>query len=553
VTLGPFVVAGTLFAAIVSLFLTQKLAAYRDKPGATWLAVTVGSQTALCTAYGVALLVFDQTLRLALEVVVWVGLSGLPLSFLTFALAYSGRSHVVQSRAYRAQFLLPVGSIVLAATNPLHHLVWTGFSLDPVLGLATVSYTLTPVGSTLFVLGLLTSGLGAVVLLETAVSYSLYRAEAVAIAVSAVPPLFAALLWFLNVGPYPQLNLMPLFFVPHVAADAYAVFGTDIFEYNPTTRRVIDATAIDHLDSPLVVVNENRRVVNLNAAASEIFGVSEQEALKTDLDDLVGTPVDLAATDATVTVRADGETRHFAVSPAEQTDRDGTRLGHNVIFQDITAQRRREQRLDVLNRVLRHNLRNDLNVVVGNVQLVREDPALSTDGGCDDRLATAERCAMELLALAEDARTIDRVVDRADTTRETISLRAVIEEAVADAEFERRGGDVAVDVPDGVTVETDPELFCTMVMRLVATVADHTDAGLTVRLDDRDGSDGLALELHAASPLPEHEVAAIRAGSETPLEHASGLDLWVVQWGVDVLGYELTFGDDPVATLRLVE
>lgn len=544
------VVGGGLFAAVVSLLLAWRLTAYRDKPGATWLAVTLASQSLFCAASAVSLLVFDETLRLALEMIAWVGLASLPAVFLRFSLAYSGRVRSDKSWLSWARFSLPLLAVCLTLTNPWYHLMWTGFRLSPVGGLATVRYSLTTVGSSLFVLGLLVSTAGAIVLLETAASYSLYRAEATAIAVSAVPPVFAGTLWFLKIGPYPELNLMPLFFIPHVAADAYAILATDIFEYNPRTRRIIDATAIDHLESPLVVVNANRRVVNLNAAATDIFGVSRETALKAELDELAGNPVDLHTTDATVAVTVAGVARHFAVSPATQTDSDGTLLGHSVIFQDITAQRRREQRLDVLNRVLRHNLRNDLNVILGNVRLARDNPTVSTDGGVDTSLATAERNAQDLMTLAEDARAIDRVVDRASTAREAVSIRTLVDDVV-DEEGDGRITDI--DVPASHSVETNPTLLTAMLARLVSAAVEYTDCPLSIRLV-LDDSGAFVFGLFGDDSFPEHEVAALTDGGESPLKHASGLDLWVAQWGADVLNYELRFnGEGTLVTLHFTE
>lgn len=36
--------------------------------------------------------------------------------------------------------------------------------------------------------------------------------------------------------------------------------------------------------------------------------------------------------------------------------------------------------------------------------------------------------------------------------------------------------------------------------------------------------------------IPEHELAVLRSGGETALEHGSGLGLWAVYWGATLLG-----------------
>ena len=54
------------------------------------------------------------------------------------------------------------------------------------------------------------------------------------------------------------------------------------------------------------------------------------------------------------------------------------------------------------------------------------------------------------------------------------------------------------------------------------------------------------------STIPEAELRAVEDGTETQLEHASGLRLWLVVWGTRQLGGSVTFdGDDSIVTLRV--
>ena len=51
--------------------------------------------------------------------------------------------------------------------------------------------------------------------------------------------------------------------------------------------------------------------------------------------------------------------------------------------------------------------------------------------------------------------------------------------------------------------------------------------------------------------VPDHELAVIRDGDESALEHGSGLGLWIVQWGVTATGGEIAFdtSDGTTATV----
>ncbi|ELZ27084.1 signal transduction histidine kinase regulating citrate/malate metabolism [Halogeometricum pallidum JCM 14848] len=551
-------IAGAFLAAVGSAGLGWKLLTYRGSPGAKWFAATLGSQAVFCATVGVSYLVFDPALRELLETIAWTALAVQVVAFLAFTLSYSGRGHLVRTPWFRALFAFPFVISVVLATNRTHGLFWTNFRVESVLGLSSATYSAAPGGVAFVGLGLFLVGVAAVVLLDTAASYSLYRAESLAIVFSTIPPGLAEVMWLAEVGPYPYLNLMPLAFIPHVLADGYAVFATDIFEYNPTTRRVVDETAIDYLESPVVVVNPKGRVVDLNPAAADAFGTSKRAALKTGLDEVVGSDIDLAAADQTITARVDGVPRDFAVSPSEHVDPSGIPVGYSVLFQDVTVQRRREQRLDVFNRVLRHNIRNDLNVVLGNLELAREETELPTDGGRDRRLAAASRSAEKLLRLAEDARAVDRVVDRADVERASVRLRDVVSDAVATAGVEHAA---AVEVNPDAVVETDARLLTTTAARLLSAIEEYVGGDVVIRLIDGveaksesgAGTDASfrRLEFRGSGPLPSHEVEAVEAGTETALTHASSLDLWVVRWGAELVGCELDFDGDATAALRL--
>jgi len=48
--------------------------------------------------------------------------------------------------------------------------------------------------------------------------------------------------------------------------------------------------------------------------------------------------------------------------------------------------------------------------------------------------------------------------------------------------------------------------------------------------------------------VPDHELAVIDEGAESALEHGSGLGLWLVDWGANTLGGDVTFDVDESGT-----
>jgi signal transduction histidine kinase len=556
---------GSLAAGVGTLALARFVARYRSQPGATWFLGVLAAQALWCFAYGVGLLIVDPALRVAFEAVVWIGIVWTGLTFLGFALAYTGRSDVVDSPAFGAVTAFGVVTSLLVVTNPLHGLFWTELRPAPVFGVATVTYTLQPLAYLTLGVATLAVVAGVVLLVDTFLNYGpLYRRETAAVAVSALPPGLALLVWAGGVGPVPQLNLAPIMFVPHVALDAYAFGRAELFERNPTTVRAAERTAIDDLADPIVIADREGRIVRLNAAAREAFVDGESSpsgdgapALDRPVEALLGVDPFDDDTDLFES-RTAGERRTYAVSVSPLVDPSETHVGWTVVCADVTAQERRRQQLEVFNRVLRHNLRNDAGVVHGYADFL-------VDRLDDDelrRMADAiERRSAALESLGEKARTVETLLD--GEPRSTLSVGSLVERVVADARNSSPDADIHLDVRTDGTASVRERTLEAAVENLLENALRHHDgdgverpdggawARVTVTVDD-----ALVVTVADDGPgIPEAELDAIEAGEETDLQHGSGLGLWVVHWAVTMLGGDVAYADrEPrgtVATLRV--
>ncbi|WP_436925380.1 histidine kinase N-terminal 7TM domain-containing protein [Halosimplex amylolyticum] len=529
----PWPAAASLLAAGGTVLLVRYLWRYRDKPGADWFLASLGCQTLWSVAYGVALLTFAEPVRWALEVVSWAAMAGTGVYFLAFALAYTGRGRLVE-RWWRGFLATPLVIGLIGATNPLHGLAWSDFTVVPVAGMAGATYDVRLWAVVAATVGVSLITVGSLVLFDTVVSYGpLYRREAVAVGLSTIPPVVAVLGWLYGAGPIPEVNLATAAFLPHVALDAYAFVGSDMFEFHPATRRAGERAAIDDLGAPVVIVDEQRRIVTLNGAAETVFDVTKAAALTRPLDDLLGEgSVDPTGGDDVVMVRDGGRQRVFAVTATSLSDAGGTHVGYTVVFQDVTDERRREQRLDVLNRVLRHNLRNDMTVVRGFTEAAAERV---DDEEARSMLDRATSKATELTALGAKARTVERVID-SDPRSERVDIADLLATVRDEHADERGDGTVTVDAAD-LAVTTDPAVLQVVVGALLENALEHAGEAPTVELsaERRDGEVAVVVADDGLG-VPDHELAVLSAGAESALEHGSGLGLWVADWGATALG-----------------
>jgi len=76
---------------------------------------------------------------------------------------------------------------------------------------------------------------------------------------------------------------------------------------------------------------------------------------------------------------------------------------------------------------------------------------------------------------------------------------------------------------------------------------------LTTETVVRDGEPAVEIVITDNGPgIPKHERKAIESGEETPLQHGTGLGLWLVYWAMSLLGGDIHIDDaDPGTRIAL--
>jgi len=541
----PWVALGSFASAVGSLYLLAQLRDHWEKPGAKWFVATIGTITVWATVYGTALLVAEPSVRLTLEAITWACLSWLGYVFVGFALGYTGRRATLESGAFRATALVPAAVTVLALANGQAGFLWTETVVTTTAAGTVVGYAIAPLGYLSIFAAMLFVTFGTMLVFDTVLSYGpLYRREAIAVGLSPIPPGLAVLAWALDIGP--AVNLTTLAFLPHLALDAYAFVRSDMFEFHPATRRAGERAAIDDIATPVAIVDVAGRIVNCNPAAEAMLGVAKRSVLTEPLDERIeGDAFVPGEDDDRFGVETDGRRREYKLQQTELTDGSGSQLGYTAVFQDITDEIRRERRLAVLNRFLRHNVRNESVVIQARAELLGE----TLDGEESDHAATIERAVDRLVASGDKARTLAEA-GTDDTDLEPVALRELVADIV-DRLADEYEGSVTVDVPADCAVESQPVLLGVIVENLVENALQHVpEANVTVRAVV-DG-DAVALSVTDDGPgIPDHELEVLEQGQETALSHGSGMGLWLVNWAATTLSADLGFETDGGTTVTV--
>jgi PAS domain S-box-containing protein len=255
--------------------------------------------------------------------------------------------------------------------------------------------------------------------------------------------------------------------------------------------------------------------------------------------------------------RRDGALVDVTVWSAPITDAvDDSVSGHMVALADVTDRRQREQQLAVLERVLRHDIRNTVNVIEGNGAVLTEqlDGELGTAAG---RIVDRAR---QLGRLSEKAREVTDVL-RSSSADRTVDAVSVLDRERRQLEAEHPDCQFVTDSPEVAPVAGD-ERLAIAVREVLENAVEHgyhqTPAGIDpeVRVRITVETDHVVLTVADTGPgIPERERRPLSDGTETALQHGSGIGLWAVFWLVRSLGGEVTVTDrEPqgaVVTMRL--
>jgi signal transduction histidine kinase len=225
------------------------------------------------------------------------------------------------------------------------------------------------------------------------------------------------------------------------------------------------------------------------------------------------------------------------------------------IYTDITERAERDQYLQVVNRILRHNLRNDLSIVIGFADAIVED---AHDERTADRAATIAETAKTLSEMAETANDMARIVgQRSSSADYEIDLADTVAEVRAEASETYPETEIVADIPPDCPVRADSKL--TQVFReLIDNAVEYGDAeSPRVRFELRDDSaeNFVTLAVSDNGPgIPAADRERILGEREiTQLDHAQGIGLWLVKWLVESYGGVLSFDVDEGGTTVLLE
>lgn len=237
--------------------------------------------------------------------------------------------------------------------------------------------------------------------------------------------------------------------------------------------------------------------------------------------------------------RANGQKFWNRITVAPIRDENGDVIRFVGFQTDITDRKIRERRLEVMSRVLNHNLRNKMNLIEGYTDLLRRDldeeqrrKSLDVIGETTD----------DLMRIAEAVRTIDHTLSKRESTEAAVELRDRLSELLSRIADRYPDATFDLSLPDDDRLPVNVVGLETAIEEGVENAVKHNDAPEpTVWIRVERGDEGwVEIEIEDDGPgIPDHETHVLERG-ETSLKHADRLGIWLMYWVVSKAGGEFS-------------
>ncbi|WP_256546711.1 PAS domain-containing protein [Halobellus inordinatus] len=206
---------------------------------------------------------------------------------------------------------------------------------------------------------------------------------------------------------------------------------------------------------------------------------------------------------------------------------------HFVGFQtDITERKIREQQLTVLNRVLRHNFRTQINIITGYLELLQEHVT-----GESELFTPIQRAVDETLTVVSSAQRAEGALRAAAADTQGVELEPRLREIATAAREQYPNATISLTYHNSDTHRVQAGIDRALREAIQNALQHHDGPAPTVSIQLEHAEDGqLTIKIEDDGPgIPSEEITALEEG-ETQLTHGSHMGLWMIQWVVTYAG-----------------
>jgi len=335
--------------------------------------------------------------------------------------------------------------------------------------------------------------------------------------------------------------------------------------------RALLATVVESSDDAIFANTLDGTILSWNRGAERMYGYTAEEAIGMPVSDLAppdrkAETEDLLAAIArgevieqfeTVRARRDGTLRDVSLTLSPTRDPSGRVKGSSTIARDVTERKRMEEARDQFIANAAHELRTPLATLAGLGEILADHLEEMSREQVAQSLAALRRQGERANALVANLLDLSQL----DGGRVRFSLGAVDAATAArralDSAPPPGGTDVAVAVPDGLSVWVDPVRFDQVLTNLLTNAYRYGGPKVTISGTGSDGNVELVVSDDGSGVPPDlvpRLFEPFARGSNAESQGGSGIGLALCRRLVEAFGGEIRYesaGPGARFTIRL--
>jgi signal transduction histidine kinase len=477
-----------LFAAVMAVWAAIVARGRRTVPGSGAFGWLMFATAYWAITSALHTLADSIEVRVALAQFQYIGIAAVAPLWLLFTSQYA-RARWLDDRPTQALlWVIPIATVVMAFTNPWHHLLWTSIEPAGQGSTARLVYSHGPWFWIAVTFSYCTLAAGTFFLLRSLRRFPLpHRRQTALIIAGGLLPWAGNAVYLAQLLPA-GLDITPVTFALSGASLLWGFYRHRLLGLVPIARDLV----VDSMDEAVIVLDPHRHIVDFNPAAARVAGCTMAS---------IGRPIEEAVTWWTrasadgqgspgypAVIAAGGHFLEFEVKAV----RDGQErfAGWLVLARDISSRRKAEiERRELERRMLEqqkaeslavlaggvaHDFNNLLTGILGNADLLSmasgDNPALRKSA--DAIVIGAQRAAdlvSQMLAYAGEGRVISELVDLDELVREMLDLLQASVARHCTLEYKGPGA-----LP---RVKVDPTQVRQVVLNLIVNASEAVDDG----------------------------------------------------------------------------
>ena len=313
-------------------------------------------------------------------------------------------------------------------------------------------------------------------------------------------------------------------------------------------------TIIQALSEPMYVVDEEGRFIYVNDEFIELVGYDKERILGSTPSLIKGENVierterqlaQLLSSDGpeTTTFEVTVHTRdgdsvicedHMGVLPY-----DGDSFNGSVgTLRDVTEQKERQEQLELADRVLRHNVRNDMNVIRGRANIIYNNASGDDAKHAKYIMDTSKK----LIDTTETERKMAKLFNDS-TDPISVAIAPLLRQVTKNIRAEFPNAIITISCPDRIKVWAKTQFRQGIKELLTNAIIHNPDDSPKVKIAVTKTVETVQIRITDNGPqIPKMEREVLLGNKKrTQLDHGSGLGLWFVQLLVSRSGGSIRF------------